>query len=331
MFPETPPTIKSHEQESTLERWLSLELKNQYESKAKILNQLGIISPMPRTWIDENNETQIDGTDVKMRILGIDGQTYDLPRMEEIKTAILENKEMFEKKMKQGFTDLNIIPFAMPLDQLIKTMERTLIKHHKEGKLFTLKKNIDDENEKLEPLELGSEPVNKWEGYDNADTEGKIVYYPKKFIRDNHQGQTKKEILEKTKKGFIVTFNEKNPNIPKENQNEIIGERKRLEANKASNDYLEMLQTEAQYQNEQGQIPEEWIAKFLTTLEKYNQVIDGYRGNGKASFQLGAYFPFSGNVPNAYWFRAGRRANFGRYDPEYRNGDYGARSSVRVL
>ncbi|MFZ2192882.1 MAG: hypothetical protein WAV31_01445 [Candidatus Moraniibacteriota bacterium] len=324
---------KTESQElSTLERWLSLELKNQYESKAKILNQLGIISPMPRTWIDENNETQIDGTDVKMRIMGIDGQTYDLPTMNEIRTAILENKEMFEKKMEQGFTDLNIIPFAMPLDQLIKTMERTILKHHKEGKLFTAKKNIDDENEPLQKLELDeSGPINKWEGYDNADTEGTIVYYPKKFIRDNHQGKTKKEILKESKKGFIITLNEKNPNIPRGNHGEVISGRERLEANISPDDYLMFLRTGRAYQNEQGQTPEEWITKFLTTLEKHNQVIDDYQGNSKASFQLGGFFPLSVAVPSTSWHQDNHQAFLYRNNPGFQFEGNGARSSVRVL
>lgn len=319
MFNEIPKIETKKPEPFNFEKWLELELPKQYEEKVKILNKLGILEILP------------DAKDIG--IVGINGKEYPLPEMEEIQEEIRKNKEMFEVKMKQGFTNLNIVPFGSPLEKLIKIMERTILKHHREGKLFTAKKNIEDENEKLEPLELDeSKPVYIWEEeYKNADTEGKIVYYPKEFTKDNHQGQTKREILEKTKKGFIITLQEYNLNIPKENQNETIGGRKRLEAKKSSNDYLKMLQTEEQYQNEQGQIPEEWVTKFLTTLGKHNQVIDDYSGNGKASFQLGAYFPFSGVVPIAYWDRDYRRANLSRDNPRARNGYFGARSSARVV
>jgi hypothetical protein len=316
---EKPPKIEiQNPKPFNFEKWLGLELPKQYEENVKILNKLGILEVLP--------EAKDSG------IVGIDGKEYPLPEMEEIKKEILKNKEMFETKMKQGFTDLNIVPFGVPLQKLIQIMEKCILKHHKEGTLFTAKKNIDDKNEPLQKLELNeSEPLFKWDGYDNADTEGKIVYYPKEFSKDNHQGQTKKEILEKNKKGFFITLNEEKLNIPKKNQNEIIGGRKRLEANKSSNDYLKMLQNKEEYKNEQGQVPEEWIAKFLTTLEKHNQVIDNYEGNGKASFQLGAYFPFSGNVPGACWFRDSQRAGLYGDFPGRQSGADGARSSARVL
>jgi hypothetical protein len=325
MFNEISKVEKKSEQPFNFENWLSLELPKQYDEKVKILRKLGLLEVLP------------DAKDYG--IIGIDGKEYVLPEMEEIREAIEKNKEVFETKMKQGLTDLNIVPFGSPLEKLIKIMEKTIIKHHQEGKLFTAKKNLEDENEPLQKLELHPDceinpehsPLYVWkEGYKNADTENKIVYYPQEFS-GNHQGQTKREILSKTKRGFIITLHEKNPNIPKENANEIINGRKRLEANKTSNDYLKMLQTEKQYQNEQGQIPEEWISKFLTTLEKYDQVIDDYNGNGKASFQVGAYFLSSDDVPYCYWDRDNRRARLSRNFPRFQFGYSGARFSARVL
>ena len=325
MFNEIPKVEKNSEQHFDFENWLKIELPKQYEEKVKILRKLGLLEILP--------EAKDYG------ITGIDGQEYVLPEMEEIKETIKKDKEIFETKMKQGFTDLNIIPFGSPLEKLIKILEKTILKHHKEGKLFTAKKNLEDENEPLQKLELYADcdtnpehsPLYVWEeGYEDADTENKIVYYPQEFSK-NHQGQTKREMLNKTKRGFIVTLHEKNPNIPKENANEVINGRKRLEANKTSNDYLKMLQTEKQYQNEQGRIPEEWITKFLTILEKYNQVIDDYQCNGKASFQLGAYFLSSGDVPHCHWNRADRQAYLYRDDPRRQNGNNGAGSSARVL
>ena len=315
---EFPKPENKNEQPFNFEKWLSLELPKQYEEKVKILNRLGILEILP------------EAKDIG--IVGIDGKEYVLPEIEEIKAKIEENKEIFETKIRQGFTDLNIVPFGTSLQKLINIMEKAILKHHQEGKLFTARKNLEDENEPLQKLELDeNQPLYKWEGYENADTEGKLVYYPQEFTKDNHQGKTKREILAETQKGFIVILQEKNPNIPKENQGEIINGRKRLEANKTSNDYLKLLQTEEQYQNEQGKTPEEWITKFLTTLEKHNQVIDDYQGNGRASFQLGAYFSSSDLVPFCDWYRDNRRANLYRSYPRFQNGNSGASSSARVL
>jgi len=326
MSKEFPKIENKNEQLFDFEKWLELELPKQYEEKVKILNKLGILEILPEA--------------KEFGIVGIDGKEYPIPEMEEIKDKIEKNKEMFETKMKQGFTDLNIIPFGTELSKLIKIMEKTILKHHKEGKLFTAKKNLEDESEPLQKLELYADcetnpdhsPVDVWkEGYDKADIEGKLVYYLQEFS-ENHQGKTKREILQETKKGFIVTLQETNPNIPKKDDKpEIIGGRERLRAGKSPNDYLKILQTEEQYQNEQGQIPEERIAKFLTTLEKHNQVIDDYQGNGRDSFQLGAYFRSSGGVPYCYWNRDVQQAYLDRFYPSYQDEYGGASSSARVI
>ena len=319
MFNEIPKIETKNQEPFNFEKWLELELPKQYEEKVKILNKLGLLEILP------------EAKDIG--IVAIDGKEYPLPEIEEIQEVIRKNQEIFETKMKQGFTKLQITPFGLPLAKLINIMEKAILKHYKEGKLFTAKKNLEDENEKLEKLELDTnQPIYIWkEGYDHADTEGKLVYYPKEFTKDNHQGQTKREVLENSKKGFIIALNETNPNIPKEKQNETIGGRKRLEANITPNDYLKMLQTKEEYKNEQGQTPEEWIAKFLTVLEKHNQAIDDYQGSGKCSYQLGAYFPFSGVVPYAYWGRGVRQADLSGYGPGGRVVSDGARSSARVI
>jgi len=293
--------LETKEQESfNFEKWLELELPKQYNEKVKILNKLGLLEILP------------EAKDIG--IVGIDGKEYVLPEMEEIQEKLEKNKEIFETKMKQGFTDINIVPFGLPLQKLINTMEKTILKHHQEGKLFAVRKNIEDENETLEKLELDTDkPVYQWEGYEKADTEEKLVYYPKEFSKENHQGQTKRDILNKANEGFIITLQEKSPNIPGEDDKpEIIGGRERLRANKTPDEYLKLLQTEEQYQNEQGQTPEEWITKFLTTLKKHNQAIDDYEGNSKASFQLGAYFSSSDVVPDCLWSRDSRRARLNR-------------------
>jgi len=315
---EFPKIENKSEQPLDFEQWLELELPKQYEEKVKILNKLGILEILPEA--------------KEFGIVGIDGKEYPMPEMEEIKDSLEKNKEIFAIKMEQGFTDLSIIPFGTELSKLIKIMEKTILKHYQEGKLFTAKKNPADENETLEKLDLDkNKPLYKWDGYDNADTKSELIYYPQEFSK-NHQGKTKREILAEDKKGFIVTMQEKNPNIPKANDKpEIIGGRERLRAGKTPNEYLTFLQNNEQYQNEQGQTPEEWIIKFLTYLEKHNQVIDDYSGNGRASHQLGAYFLSSDFVPKCYWSRADRQANLSRNSPRNQGEGLGASFSARVI
>ncbi len=125
------------------------------------------------------------------------------------------------------------------------------------------------------------------------------------------------------------------PNIPREGQGQEKGKagnkRKQLETNEKSKDYLEKLKNDPQYKNEQGQTPETQIIYAIQYLEKYNQVIDDYSGNGSASYQLGAYFPVSGDVPHAYWNRDDRRASLSRSDAVSSDSNSGTRSVAMVF
>jgi hypothetical protein len=107
--------------------------------------------------------------------------------------------------------------------------------------------------------------------------------------------------------------------------------RKQLEANQKPTDYLKTLQTDPNYANESGITPEDWTIYFLTHLEKTNQVIDDWQGNGKISWNLGGYFPESSDVPSACWYRGGRRAYAGGDDPGDFGSNSGARARVRIL
>ena len=68
----------------------------------------------------------------------------------------------------------------------------------------------------------------------------------------------------------------------------------------------------------------------LTHLEETNQVINDYQGKGSLSYQVGGYFPASGNVPNSYWDRDDRRARLSGNNPADRDSSCGVRAGVRV-
>src|SRR3989338_564380 len=142
MFNEKPPIIENKDQEPfDLEKWLVSELPRQYEEKAKLLNRLGLLEILP-----EKKE---------IGLTGINGREYPIPKREDIEKIIRENRELYEAKMKQGFTEMEIVPFGLQLEQrLIKTAEKAILKHHQAGKLFYARRNPEDEIEPLVTAEL---------------------------------------------------------------------------------------------------------------------------------------------------------------------------------
>lgn len=293
------------------------KIEEQYNEQREVMEGNGIIEKL---------------SNGKMGIKGIDPENtnkekeYVFPELEDILKKMKERKEILETKAEQGFDQLLIVPFGMKLDDLIEKYKQVILKHHKEGKLLATKKDPSDPDESLDLNE--SEPIRVLEkSYKNAEAENKIVYYPEKFDKDSkiHKGKTKQEILKKQEEenpstaGFEVFLVEDLPNIPREGQGQKKGkeggDRKQLEAGKEPKNYLEILKNDSQYKNEQGQTPETQIIYAIGYLEKHNQVIDYYGGNGSASYQLGAYFPTSGDIPNAYWARDVRLAYLGGDDP----------------
>lgn len=305
------------------------EFKEQYESRKEILQRVGLLEKL---------------SSGEIGIKGIDNREYAFPQYAEITKRMRANKEILKTKTKQGLTEMEIVPFGLPLEKLIKTAEKTILKHHQEGKLFYTRKNPADETEALIPAGLDeNQPLWVWDKYQNADLDGKLVYFPKEFSQ-NHQGKTKKQILEETQQGFQVILREKNINIPR-NKTEAIGGRHQLDTQGTSikkyikrgetipspEEYLKAIQTEEQYKNEQGQTPEDWLTIFLTHLEKHNQVIDDYQGNGSIEYNLGGFFPLGGLVPGARWCRGSRQARLGGDGPRFRHAGSGVRGRVRVL
>ena len=310
MKPEGLPL--EQEQIVTLEQ---LKVKEQWDLQIRIMYRLGIIETFPES--------------KQLGIRGIDGKEYPVPKPEEITEMLEANREMVLKKMEQGFTKLIIEPFAYSFDSLSDKYKKTILKHHKDGKLFATKDKPTDPDE---PLALDdTEPLWRWEeGYSHCDTEDKIVYFPKEFSK-NHGGQTKKELLTTdSSNAWRIWLMEDMPNIPREGKGGDFGQRHQIETNKTPIDYLKLLQTNPMYQNESGLTPETDIMYAITHLEETNQIVNDYQGKGSLSFQVGSYFPASGFVPDSYWVRGNRQASLSWYYPAARYSDCGVRAGVRV-
>ncbi|TAK96634.1 hypothetical protein EPO05_01340 [Patescibacteria group bacterium] len=301
--------------------WLFSELpretlRKKYDSEIQILTQNGLLETFPTG---------------EQGITGIDGVEYPFPTFSQI-TKQLQARPELREKMQQGFTQLQITPFALPLQKLTDTVSEAILRHKKANQLFATKLNQDDPNEPLILLELDeANPLNVRGSYVNADISGGLVYFPLKFDPENHQGQTKQQLLQTklTFPGFFITLTESNQNIPAGNKDQTQGGRKQPEDNQAPNDYLRQLQTQS-HQHERGLTPEEWLIRFLQHLEQTNQVIDDYQGHGKYCYNLAGYFPASGNVSGASWVRLGQRADLNWNGVDFWGLNNNARSVVSV-
>ena len=275
-------------------------------------------------------------------IVGIDGKAYVLPSFEEVQNRANNVREMLETKIAQGFSKLLLTPFGMSLNVLHEKVSDVILKHSNEGKFFATKKNSNDPNEKLIPLELNtSQPFWTWDKYKNADTNGTLVYEFSEFSKNGstsltagHNGKTKQEILDTpsagVNTGWHISFIEDIPNLPMEKEGKKIGERKQHEANKSPVDYLTLLQTEQSYTNEKGITPEDWAIYFLSSLEETDQIIDDYEGSGNVSWNLGGYFPENSGVPTACFVRSVGQVRAGWLGDRYFGPVYCARTVVRI-
>lgn len=323
-FPYNRTETKDSDQEAIEALAERLSLKDQWKAQVRVLYKSGILENLPVN-PEKNRFTP------ELGIIGIDGQEYIMPSYEDILERLKdpEKRKLIETKADQGFTKLQLVPFAMPLTVLIQCYKEVLLKTHKESGIKATDGMM---------LELDTDnPLSVWEDLvqcDNPDTPpnkqmeyGVITYdAPTKEARG---GQYKSELLQNPDNAWHITLIEDSPNLPAENQGQIIAGRKQIEANKTSKDYLKLLQTQEQYQGETGQTPEEALTTWLIYLqEKHTAIDDPYSGGqGKANWLVGQYL--SGYVPDFGWDRDFRRPNLGGDNSDDSFSSIGCRPSAR--
>ena len=307
-------------------------MARQYTEQIHAFQKIGLLDILPKSG--------------EAGIIGIDNEEYPLPTLEQIKEQLQADRAIYEPKVKQGFAGISLTPLAMPLEALVAILQQRILIHHREGKLLATKVQPTDPDTNLE-LNT-NEPLYTWDGWldpnapvgqRGADVTDKCLYHVQSFDQTTPGGHTKKDLLAlKTEKdqtspfaGWQVLLLETNVNIPHEGKGGTsVGGRDRLTANKTPEQYLQLLQTDPQYLNEQGLTIEDWITLFLTHLEKTNQVIDNYGGNGSACYLPGSFNPSSRDLGGASWGRGVRRAGVYGCDPRYRAAGSGLRSAVGV-
>jgi len=308
-------------------------VKEQYESQQAIFTQIGILKRL---------------SDGRLGIKGVDDKEYPFPTLQQIKQKLKENKEKIDYKTSQGFTRLQLTPFAMPLPDLAEIVKTQILKHHEQKQLFTAKQDPHDSGEPLIPLDLDTtDPLFVWEDY-HPD---KLFYRPKQLTTKDHGGQTKAEILATQKEknhsfpghdskwplgGWDFKLLEDNLNLPAPGQGQTIGDRPQLEAGQKAREYYKIIspdptkEPDSLYRHESGLTPEDWLTLFVTHLHQTNQVIDDYQSYGKGCYLLGAWFPSSGDVGYADWDLGAQLAYLSRSNPVDSVGFRCSRSAVRV-
>jgi hypothetical protein len=262
------------------------------------------------------------GPDADDAVTGKAEMKRNAPTFGGVIDALKERPELLTK-VEQGFVRVHPVPLGLPPSAFKEPLGKMFDEYHEAGKL----RSTDGTKLALKP----SEPVWMWEEYKGADQSGQLVYFPERFDPANHGGKTKKELLAGAKfPGWQVLLLENLRDIPREGQGKTVGGRAQMEANRTPRDYLEMLRS-APYAQERGLTPEAWMSLLLAHLaETQGEVLDDYQ-SGSACFLPGAYFPASGSVPFAYWYRVGEQAGVVRRDPGDRGPYDGVRSAVRVV
>jgi hypothetical protein len=299
--------------ETKIERLLDID--RQYAEQKGLLISLGLL---------EGLSTGEQG------IRDEQGNEYPFPTLKQVKQEVSKNQEVFAKKAEQGFTELRITPFALPIQRLFTAIEEELKIQHDKGTLHSTdgtKLTLDTK-----------ESLSQWPGYRNQTP----VYFPTDLEKTNHGGKTKPQLLDSNTSsfpGFLVSFEESSPNIPREGQGETIGGRPQLEAGLSPKEYFNLLKTKP-YEHESGLTIEDWAIRFLSALHKDGTVIDDWDAkdaddneNASACLNFATLFPEEGEhgvVSFAVWIRGGHLANAVGLDVTVRGSVVGSRSSVRV-
>lgn len=295
-------------------------IDEEYTRTISALKQTGVLTNLPRS--------------KTYGVTGVDGQEYPAPTLEQLRQVFSRRKELVERKTRQGFTQLQLTPIAMPCPQLMEQVNDAVRRHAEAGKLFQTKQHSSDADT---PISLHKgEPIWMWNRVRQALDTPYVVYFPQDYT-DHHQGLTKEEVIRKPRycavPGWSLGLIEPIPVMPQPGQGKVIGGRKQLETNSSPREYLETLGT-PEYRGETGWTLEDFLTHFITQLETTNQVSHD-RSDGNGLWMLGAYMPDSMPnarlVPTGNWSSdAGRRIYMGAHRTGNSFRSWAARSTVRL-
>ena len=266
---------------------------------------------------------------------GAGGREYPVPSLEQLKVIFKENNETVERKMEQGFTQLQLTPVGMPLSQLIEIVKNTIIRHAAAGNILRTKKEPDQEDQ---PVRVNTgKPFWIWEKVSFAMDTGNIVYFPRAYTECDLHGFTKEEASHNDRicavPGWSIGLIEPIAVMPREKQSVILGKRRQLEEYSMPEKYLETLKGQ-EYFGETGWTLEDFFTHFLVRLETTGQISHD-RDDNNALWLLASYMPYSGAymrqlVIVGYWARTTGRIEISAHRSRNRLKGWVARSIVRL-
>jgi len=236
-------------------------------------------------------------------VTGIDGKFYPLPSFEDIGNRL--KNPAIRYKVGQGFNQLLLVPFALPLSCNIDAWRRNLLRNEHLLPQATA------------PASIGKpvDPCIHWEPsvlscgyhYDSPngrgpDEDGRLVYAPRCFEKD-HGGRTKEQFLACTpSRGWHVLLIEGDlSELPREGEGQEIGGRAQIEVGSPARHYLQSLLPHG----EVGWTPETYMWAFMTHLERTGQLLD----TTAWTYLIGSHFPGCFyHLPLAFWTTWDRQA-----------------------
>lgn len=253
------------------EKLTEQELKRQYISQGEIFKRTGI------TQILSSGETGI---------VGEDGKEYPMPTLDKIRQHIFEQGELFGHKIKQGFTKLQLTPFALPIPILAEQVGAAIKKHTKEGNIFQA---IESTTGRNYPETVNVEdPLYRWNEWFTGGPRENVLYFPTYFpttFRDkkDHEGLKKADIISAKNlcavPGWSIGLIDPTTLPVAAGKGKVIEGRNQLENNHSPKEYLQILQGAA-YVGESGWTIEDFFTDFLIRLEETNQVSHDFGGGG---------------------------------------------------
>lgn len=298
-----------------------MNLQRQIDRSVAVLNKTGIVILLPQSG--------------SLGVIGIDGREYPVPSREQLQEVFAGNKELVERKARQGFTRLLLTPIALYVSHLIERLDRAIRHHAAQGKINQTKAGTSEADAPLRVNE--SEPIWIWDRIRLAMDTPRFLYFPQNYTYRDHQGITKEEVIGDSGicavPGWSIGLIEPLPIMPRQGQGRVLDGRKELEEYSTPREYLQILDTAA-YQGESGWTVEDFFIHFLFQLETTNQVSHD-RHDGNALWLLGAYLPDllpnAKLVPVGYWDRdAGRRVRVTAHRSANRLKGWVARTIVRL-
>jgi len=263
--------------------------------------------------------------------LRYNGCVYPMPAWEEVEKILLKNREIIRVKSAQGFTELSIVPFGLPIRSLAETFKKTL-KHLCEKDNIV---NGDNQNVRFKKPTGGCVKIGQaWLEHKHFYPLFNVLHNKEDVIANTGPWQI--HLMEKRPilAGHTTKPSEEeaiNLQIPARQQIRLVNNMSPAEYTEVfdelTEEFLEDPSAEPHH-NEQLIYPETYLWMQITSLLESNVLIDHIDTHTTSGTILaGCINPANGNVLCAGWNDA---AIFNLYDiPNAKKVDYhGIRSTV---